>query len=144
MVPLKFSSSKSWFITLVIWGTVALLCVLLIGELRSETPPLRKLGAVVFCLLISGLLLWTWFGTYYRISGEVLQFRCGPLHGRIPIKQIREIKQHQHLWAGLRPALGFQGVVINYNRWDTVYFSPAQKEAFLQALQAVNPQIVVA
>ncbi|WP_210464039.1 PH domain-containing protein [Rufibacter roseolus] len=77
------------------------------------------------------------------MSGETLQYRCGPLHGTIPIRQIREIKQNQYLWAGLRPALGLHGLVINYNRWDTIYLSPAQKEAFLQALQEVNPQIVV-
>ncbi|WP_210489844.1 PH domain-containing protein [Rufibacter aurantiacus] len=143
MASVKFTSSKSWFITLTIWGTVALLAVLLIQELRSGMSFPRKLGLLVFCLLTSGLLLWTWFGTHYLISGETLQYRCGPLHGTIPIRQIREVKQNQYLWAGLRPALGLHGLVINYNRWDTIYLSPAQKEAFLNALQQVNPQIVV-
>ncbi|WP_062543398.1 PH domain-containing protein [Rufibacter tibetensis] len=141
MIPVTFSSSKSWVSTLGIWGTTALLFFMLAQEIQSPMPLAGKIALGLFCLLICSLLLWIWFGTYYRIAGETLYFRCGPLHGSIPIQKIREVKLNQYLWSGLRPALGLHGLVINYNRWDTIYFSPAEKEQFLNALREVNPNI---
>ncbi|MBC3539538.1 PH domain-containing protein [Rufibacter sediminis] len=143
MVSPTFPSSKSWVSTLAIWGTTVLLTVVLVQELQSSMPLAGKIALGLFCLLISGLLLWMWFATYYRISGETLHFRCGPLHGNIPIRQIKGVQQNHYLWSGFRPALGLQGMVIHFNRWDQIYLSPAEKESFLRALQEVNPEIEV-
>ncbi|KAA6433522.1 PH domain-containing protein [Rufibacter glacialis] len=143
MASVTFYSSRSWVVALAVWGTTALLAALVVQEASSELPLLGKMALGLFCLLVSGLLLWTWFCTYYQISGETLYYRCGPLHGSIPIHKIRDVQLNTHLWAGLRPALGLHGLVINYHRWDTIYFSPAEKEAFLNALREVNPEIEV-
>ncbi|RNI26952.1 PH domain-containing protein [Rufibacter latericius] len=143
MVSLTFRSSKSWVSALGIWGTIALLSAVMVQELQSNLPLPGKIGLALFCVLLSGLLLWMWFGTYYRTCGEMLHFRCGPLHGKILIQQIREIHQNQSPWSGFRPALGLNGLIIHYNRWDTVYLSPAQKQEFLWELQQVKPEIVV-
>jgi hypothetical protein len=116
---------------------------MLVQEVQSAMPLLGKIALGFFCLVVNGLLLWMWFGTYYQISGEKLIYRCGPLHGSIPIQKIREVKLNQYLWSGLRPALGMHGLVLNYNRWDTIYFSPAEKERFLDALREVHPEIEV-
>jgi hypothetical protein len=144
MVSRTFSSSKSWVSTLTIWGTCILLLVLLPSEIQSTTMPLAgKIALTTFLLAVAGLLLWTWFATYYRISGEVLHYRCGPLYGTIPIQRIRKIKQNKYLLVGLRPALGLNGLVIHYNRWDEIYLSPADQEGFLRTLQEINSGIVV-
>ncbi len=106
-------------------------------------PLLGKIALGIFTVLVSSLLLWIWFSTYYRISGEMLHYRSGPIHGTIPIQQIREVALNKYLWSGIRPALGFKGLVVRYNKWDEIYFSPAEKEIFLKALQEANPAIVV-
>ncbi|QHL88195.1 hypothetical protein GU926_12440 [Nibribacter ruber] len=136
-----FTSSKNWFVGLVLWGACLLLGVAFGQQLLSEASLAAKLALGVFSFLLVGLLLWTWFGTYYQIVGQHLYYRCGPWHGRIPIQDIRVVRQKDRLWAGLRPALGLDGLVLHYHKWDEIYLSPKKKEAFIQSLQQVNPSI---
>ena len=143
MAPVTFTSSKSWLITLVIWGTTLLLVFVFVQDMLTGSSVVGSVAKGVFLLLTIGFLLWTWFGTYYRVAGNHLTYRCGPLHGRIPIQDIRIIKQHERLWSGLRPALGFRGMVVHYDKWDEIYISPERQEEFIERLKRVNPGILV-
>ncbi|WP_205504269.1 PH domain-containing protein [Rufibacter psychrotolerans] len=138
-----FPSSKGWVSALAIWGTIVLVVGILMVEVQGPMPLLGKLGLGLFTFLVCGLLAWIWFATFYRIAEGVLYFRSGPIHGSIPIQQIKAVKLNHHLWSGIRPALDLRGMVIQYNKWDEIYLSPADKEPFLEALRQVNPAIVV-
>jgi len=39
--------------------------------------------------------------------------------------------------------LGVKGLVVYYNRWEGIYFSPADEERFIAALRQVKPEIEV-
>ncbi|WP_066507563.1 PH domain-containing protein [Rufibacter sp. DG15C] len=138
-----FTSSKSWFVSLALLGTSLFLAVMTIQDFLTAGSLAGKLIFLGFSLAMIGLLLWTWFGTYYRVAGHHLYYRCGPLHGRIPIQEIRIVKQKERLWSGLRPALGLHGLILHYHKWDEIYLSPKDKEAFVKALQEINPSIQV-
>ena len=47
------------------------------------------------------------------------------------------------LWVGTRPATAKNGVIIYYNKYDEIYFSPSDNEAFVAALLEINPEIKV-
>ena len=56
---------------------------------------------------------------------------------------IREVVVNQTLWVGTKPATARNGVIIYYNKYDEIYFSPADNEAFVAALLKINPEIEV-
>ncbi|WP_183906671.1 PH domain-containing protein [Rufibacter immobilis] len=143
MAPVTFLSSRSWLSSLTIWGTSLLLLGLLATEVQSTMPLLGKIALALLCLLLCGLLLWIWFGTFYRITSSTLSYRSGPIHGQIPVQQIKEIRLNTYLWSGLRPALGPKGLVVLYNKWDEIYLSPLDQETFLKTLLQLNPDIII-
>ncbi|MFC6996606.1 PH domain-containing protein [Rufibacter roseus] len=143
MINEVFPSTRNWISKLAVWGTIVVIAVALSFEAQASGPTAVKITLFIFSLLIVGLLLWIWFGTHYRISGNTLHYRSGPLRGSIPINSIRKIQLNKYLWVGLRPALGTAGLILYYNKWDEIYFSPTEKERFVQLLIQVNPKIVV-
>ena len=86
-------------------------------------------------------LLWTIFDTHYVISDNKLHYKSALLKGSIEISSIVEITRNKTMLAGLRPATASKGIIIRYNKWDDIYMSPANVDAFVQALIAVNPAI---
>lgn len=96
-----------------------------------------------FLFVPAGLLLWMLFGTYYQVTEtEVLYFN-GPIKGKIQIKDINEIIANKTLWVGFKPALASKGVIIKYNKYDEIYFSPIDNNAFINQLLKINPKIKV-
>jgi hypothetical protein len=99
---------------------------------------------VLFCsLLVNSFFLWSWFDTCYIIDGEVLKYRSGPLKGGIKIDEIRKVEVNKTLYSGIKPALGPNGIIIYFGKFDEIYFSPKEKEKFVALLQSVNPAIQV-
>lgn len=139
----KFTSERSWLVGSIIWGAVLLLLVLLAREFWTSGFTVSTGVVCLLQLAVLGLLLWFWFGTRYTLDGSTLFYTAGPVHGSIDVHRITRIKTSQRLWSGLRPALGFHGVVVCYNRWDEIYLSPKDKERFIAQLRAVNEAIVV-
>lgn len=130
---LKFSSKKSPSIAAVIWGTVLLM-------LFSVYLPYLDQGAIIIPLaiiavLVISLLLWLWFDTSYTLTATHLIYRSGPFRGKIILQDIQDIRKAKHLISGLRPALGFDGLIIKYSKYDEIYISPKNRDQFLQDIQ---------
>lgn len=137
-----FRSKKGLLIIATVFGTMALLIgTPLYQYLDSGVAP----GWPVYLIngATLGLLLWLWFGTGYRIDATHVHYRCGPFRGKITIDTIREVELNTTMWSGFRPALAMRGIVIKYNKYDEIYFSPDTNEAFIQALLDVKEDIVV-
>lgn len=96
-----------------------------------------------FLLIPIGLLIWMIFGTYYQINETEILYFNGPIKGKIQIKDIQEITANKTLWVGLKPALASKGVIIKYNKYDEIYFSPIDNKAFINELLKINPEIKV-
>lgn len=98
---------------------------------------------IPFVVILATLfyLLWTIFDTHYVILDNKLHYKSALLKGSIEISSIVEIRKNKTMFAGLRPATATKGIIIRYNKWDDIYMSPANADAFVQALMAANPAI---
>lgn len=137
-----FKSRKDIFTKAVVFGTLAFL----IGPPVYHYLDSRVLPGWPIYLIngfIIGLTLWFWFGTHYRITTAHIHYRCGPFHGKIAIDTIREVQRNATMWSGLRPALARNGIVVKYNKYDEIYFSPDTNETFIQKLLEIRGDIAV-
>ncbi len=94
-------------------------------------------------LLVIGLMLWIYLGTYYEIKADELRYHSGPMKGHIPISQINSIIRGKTLWVGIKPAMARKGLIISYERFNEIYISPAQDDLFLKMLLEQNPSIKI-
>ena len=137
-----FKSRRDMFVTTVVLGTLALLVGLpAYGYLDSGVAP----GWPVYLIsgVTTGFMLWLWFDTHYRIDTTYVHYRSGPFRGKIAIDTIREVEKGATMWSGLRPALARKGIVVKYNKYDEIYFSPDTNDTFIQALLDVKGDILV-
>lgn len=137
-----FKSRKDTFFKTVIIGTVAILVGLpLYHYLGSGAAP--DWPVYIINLAVIGLFLWFWFGTYYGLDATHIHYRCGPFHGKIAIDAIRELQRDTTMWSGFRPATARKGIIVKYNKYDEIYFSPDSNDAFIKALLDVRRDITV-
>ncbi|GIP61868.1 hypothetical protein J32TS6_04230 [Virgibacillus pantothenticus] len=128
-----FPSKKDRWITVLLWGIaiVGLLIPIRTGNLLS----------VLLILPLIGLLLWFWFRTDYRIIGEKLKIRYGPVRQTINIKEIQVIFKAKKNPLAAAPALSLDRIVLHCGKFNVTSISPQDKQQFLQALVAINPHI---
>jgi len=89
------------------------------------------------------LFVWLYFDTYYTIENGQLKYKSAFLKGTIDIQQIRKIINGKTMWVGVKPALARGGLILKYNRYDEIYLAPADKDAFIADLLALNPAMEV-
>ncbi len=128
-----FPSKKDRWITVLLWGIaiIGLLIPIRTGNLLS----------VLLILPLIGLLLWFWFRTDYRIIGEKLKIRYGPVRQTINIKEIQVIFKAKKTPLAAAPALSLDRIVLHCGKFNVTSISPQDKQQFLQALVAINPHI---
>ncbi len=102
-----------------------------------------SIWAHVLDLAIIGLLIWMFHGTKYIITNTHIKYYCGPLRGRVRISNIKAIIKNKTLWAGYRPATARKGLVIKFNKFDEIYFSPQRADEFITELLKVNKNIKI-
>ncbi|NBJ69936.1 MULTISPECIES: PH domain-containing protein [Clostridia] len=130
-----FPSKKDRWITILLWGIsiIGLLIPIRTGNLLS----------VLLILPLIGLLLWFWFRTDYRIIGEKLKIRYGPVRQTIHIKEIQVIFKAKKNPLIAAPALSLDRMVLHCGKFNVTSISPQDKHQFLQALVAINPHIKI-
>jgi hypothetical protein len=136
----KFLSEKGLVTGLIFSSIIVVLTFLLaFSYIQTRQTPL------VFIPVLAPLLffLWLWFYTYYRIDEHFIYYRSGPFFGKIDITKINKVEVNKTMWVGFKPALAFNGMIVKYNKWDEIYFSPKDKQLFLEELLKVNPSIII-
>lgn len=103
---------------------------------NQYTPSIAVMPLILY-------LIWAWCDTYYISDDKLLHYKSAFLKGTIDISKINKIERHSGLYAGVKPSLSAKGIVINYNKWDDIYLSPANLDQFIGALKAINPRISV-
>jgi hypothetical protein len=111
--------------------------------LRSGISGIEALIAFVILAATTLMMIAFYTHTYYRIEGNELRWRSSILFGKFSISNIHKVAVNQTLWVGTRPATARNGVIIYYNKYDEIYFSPSDNEAFIAALLEINPEIEV-
>ena len=140
---LNIRSEKSPRTALAIFLPSTLVLFMMIYILFSNEQSTGLYFVCLLYLIIQGMLVWMWFDTGYKIEGGILSYRSGILNGKIAIDSIRKIEKKKELFGGLKPALGTNGIIVHYNKFDDIYLSPENQEAFAQELKARNPQIEI-
>jgi len=138
-----FKSKKSFLSVSIIYFVIALLVGLSIYGLITNGLNIGNIFFFFLTLVFVTLFFWVLFVTYYQITATHINYNWGPVKGKIEIKNIKDITANKTLWVGFRPALGFKGVIIKYNKYDEIYFSPIDNEAFINELLKVNHEIKV-
>jgi len=142
MIYKTFKSRKdSLFAWIIVW--VIVIMVGIPGYQYMDTGLHPSMLIHVVNLAVIGFLGWLWFATYYTVDDTHIHYRSGPLRGKIAIAAIREVKRDTTLWVGFRPALARKGIIVKYNKYDDIYFSPDSNDAFIKALLEVRPDIPV-
>lgn len=140
---MKSIKSKKGTLTLGVFSFVwcILLIILLADAFLDNTPGLQAWPVHIVHVLVAFLLLWLWFDTSYSVAEGTVFFRSGPIKGRVMISDIRSIQVGKTQWVGIKPALAQKGLIVEYRKWDEVYFSSEDQQGFLDALVKQNPAI---
>ena len=140
-----FKSSKNYIMISLLWIIIIfLLAIPFIPETELDAEKLPFIGIVIL-YLITGMLVWILLDTKYKIDQNILFYCSGPIRGTIEISKIRKVENWNKWYSNsfLKPALGKDGLVIYYDKFEDIYISPKNKEAFIAALREINPGIQV-
>lgn len=140
-MKLRFPSKRDWWLGLIIWLAALVPLGVTVTELEHSGPV-----PFVIALASAGLLLSIWFRSYAAISGTTLTLRTSFLTWSLDVMQIRSIALNVHRLnsnTGYNGGLSLDRIAIRYNTYDEVFYSPKDKQAFADALRAINPQIQI-
>lgn len=138
---MKFESEKGGLFKLAYLAMVILMLSIFITKITNDRNGFTAYDLIILAPAL--LLAWVWFGTSYTIDAEYIRYKSGFIFGKISIQEIRKIEMNKTLWVGLKPALAKNGLIIQYGKYDEIYFSPVDKEKFVGLLQEINPSIIV-
>ena len=91
MTSIKFKSRKDVFFQALILGIVGGCFGLIVAEGLATGLDKWNYVTINLLLFIFGFLLWSYYGTYYELTQTFLKYNCGPVKGKIQIKEIREV-----------------------------------------------------
>jgi hypothetical protein len=97
--------------------------------------PMEGLGAAIALLSLfaaAGLMVWFLVSTFYQVEGEVLLIRRGPFRWRIPLAQIKSVRNSRSVASS--PALSLRRLQIDYGLGKSILASPADRAGFVKAL----------
>lgn len=142
---LTFKSSKHLLVLVTLWLVVAVLLVIPFLDKTAEDSDEILFAITVALYFIAAMLIWTIVDTKYTIDKNTLLYYSGPVRGKISIDTIRKIERRNKWYTGtlLKPALGKEGLVIYYDKFDDIFISPKNREEFIAALREINPDIEV-
>jgi len=134
-----FKANKGNFLIVIVLSLIIPLFILLD---RSFTSDWFSNGIVLLAFIPFALLIWIYFSTKYAIIDEEFHYQSAFVKGKIPVAKIKKIQKNKTLWAGVKPAMAKNGLIIQYG-FDEVYVAPKDSEALIKELLAVNPDIVI-
>ena len=92
---------------------------------------------IVLCLLF---IVFISKSTRYIISENHLIVKCMFIvNDKIEISKIRKIEKTNSILSS--PALSLDRIAIKFNKYDEVYISPKERQAFIDELLKINPEI---
>lgn len=127
-----FPSKRDLGLGLLVWlPGIGILPLLLLVSLRE--------ALVLLALIVPtyALVGWLWFGTGYKITGDVLYIYSGPLRRQIYLSDITRVRESRSWTAGA--ALSFDRLEIRCGKGTFVYISPLDKKGFVSLLRQKCP-----
>ncbi|MCG7344910.1 PH domain-containing protein [Sporosarcina sp. ACRSL] len=139
-----FPSKKDIWFFLAIWGFIFFIIFIYIfgGEpIGWQIVTYKSVLGYIGSAMMIALLLWVWFGTGYRIEGDIMKIRYGPFRSKIAISDITKIRKTTSPFTA--PSLSVDRLEILYGKYDVVNVSPKKVDEFIRELVSRNPHIQV-
>lgn len=139
-----YKSKKSKRLNTVFFFTFILIIGATIPSLINDVESVFYI-VIGINLLTLILLLSIALKTEYKIDKNFLYYQSGPFFGKILISSITKIQHHNGIFVPTvcKPALSQVGLIITYNKYDTIYISPLEEEDFIQHILEINPKIEI-
>jgi len=138
---MKFKSRKDISFKLFTIISISVLIALETYIFFTETYSFGITDIVI--LFIIPILLWIYFGTYYKLTASNLEYTSGPMKGSIPVTKIKEIIVGKTMWSGLKPATAKKGLIIKYDTYNEIYITPKARDFFIMRILEINPDIKI-
>lgn len=127
----SFKSAVDWWY----YAVLILVPLSLLSQIPSFSDPDELRWLLAVGLLATALPVWLLLSTRYIVSAELLLVKSGPFRWRIPRAEIHSVETSRSVLSS--PALSLDRLRIDYGAGKFVLVSPAQRNAFIEAL-AVN------
>lgn len=144
VIQLYFPTKKDIWFFLITWGFILFMILIYIfgGEpVGSQLITYKSVPGYIISALILTLLLWIWFGTGYKVEGELLKLKFGPFKSKINIKEIKKISRTKNPFTA--PALSVDRLEIRFGKYDVINISPKNENELIHSLLVVNPNIQI-
>lgn len=141
---MSFPSKKGPLFRLIIWASILLFGFTYFFQEEAfgfQAKTYQSAIGFILYLLVVLLFLWLWFGTHYKLAGNELIVKSGPLKYRVKIQEIHTLKMTKSILSA--PALSSDRIEIRYKQRSTLLVSPENKAEFIKALTKENPAIKV-
>lgn len=134
---MKYKSAKSF-------GFGVLFCCVIIILFVSVVivPGEYRLITASICLIVSGFLLWIWYGTYYHFGENNLAIRFGPFFETIQYTKIFSIRPFKSMASSM--ALSSEMIELRHGKnyiTGTTYISPVNGDEFITELRSRCPNL---
>lgn len=122
---------------------VALICLPILIFLLDAESFVAKPHLLLPLIAPIFLLIWIYVDTSYKIEDDKFKYHSAFLRGEIEISKIREITKDKTIYAGIKPALATNGIIIRYEKYNEIYVAPENNETLIADLLKLNSAIVV-
>ena len=137
---MKFYSKKDWWMTLIIFGTVAMSVAAVIPLFFEDF----NVGSV-FIFFVIGLTVWLvldiYFRTYYLVEEDIVRVVSGPFRWKVPISEITSIRATKSILSS--PALSMNRLELKYGKYKYIIISPEDKHGFVEEIVKRNDKVQV-
>ncbi|MCX6013279.1 MAG: PH domain-containing protein [Chloroflexi bacterium] len=89
---MRYPSGKSLGFGILLWGVILILIIS-----TTIVPEQYRWMVLLGTILCSLLLLWIWFGTFYKFKDKYLLVRMGPFFERIPYNKITSARKFRSM-----------------------------------------------
>jgi hypothetical protein len=103
----------------------------------------KRIALSLIYFLPSTYFIYITFFTKYKIENNSIRYQFGFIRGSVSIEDIKMIQLGKTMWVGRKVGIASKGMIITYNRFDEIYFTPKEQDLFLEELQKINPNIKI-
>ena len=136
-----FKCRKSILLSIIVWGPLFGLFLLLYRPVFSEEKVWETLIHTGLWIIIFLIISTLWFGINYIITDKQLIIKIGPIVERkININEMISAERSYRLLAS--PTTALRRLKITYDHYD-VLISPKNETEFLKLLKQINPDFQV-
>lgn len=128
----RYKSKVDVSIFIILIATIAI-CVAVAFPLLITGGITNLLTGLSILAIGAGMPASILMATWYDVDDTHLIIRSGFFKWQIPLATIRTITPSRSIISG--PAVSFDRLQINYNRWNSVLVSPKDRAAFIQQIE---------